>query len=74
MTTPPTLAPDKILFLATGLASSFLVSLSAQFPTASIADVQGGIFSTPDEASWILTSYTMASLVGIQRQLTIQQQ
>jgi DHA2 family multidrug resistance protein len=47
------------------MAGSFLVSLSAQFPSANIADVQGGIFSTPDEASWILTVYTMASFVGI---------
>lgn len=65
MTTPDRLAPTKILFLATGLAGSFLVSLAAQFPSANIADVQGGLFSTPDEASWVLTAYTMASFGGI---------
>jgi DHA2 family multidrug resistance protein len=27
--------------------------------------LQGGLFATPDEASWILTVYTMASLVGV---------
>ena len=65
MTTPDRLTPSKLLFLSTGMAGSFLVSLSAQFPSTNIADLQGGIFSTPDEASWILTAYTMASLVGI---------
>jgi DHA2 family multidrug resistance protein len=47
------------------MAGSLLVGLSAQFPSANIADLQGGLFSTPDEASWILTVYTMASLVGV---------
>lgn len=65
MTTPDRLTPSKLLFLSTGMAGSFLVSLSAQFPSTNIADLQGGIFSTPDEASWILTAYIMASLVGI---------
>jgi DHA2 family multidrug resistance protein len=47
------------------MAGSLLVSLSAQFPSANIADLQGGLFSTPDEASWVLTVYAMASLVGV---------
>lgn len=64
MTMPP-LARDRVLFLGVGLAGSLLVNLSAQFPAANIMDVQGGLFSTPDEASWILTIYTMASFVGI---------
>lgn len=65
MTMPNALTPTKVLFLATGLAGSLFVSLSAQFPSTNIADVQGGLFSTPDEASWILTVYTMASSAGI---------
>lgn len=65
MTTPTPLTRGKVLFLATGLAGSLLISLSAQLPSATIADVQGGLFSTPDEASWILTVYTMASFAGI---------
>ena len=47
------------------MAGSLLVSLSAQFPSANIADLQGGLFSTPDEVSWVLTVYAMASLVGV---------
>lgn len=65
MTTPNALTPSKIRFLATGLAGSLLISLSAQLPSANVADIQGGLFSTPDEASWILTVYTMASFAGI---------
>jgi DHA2 family multidrug resistance protein len=47
------------------MAGSLLVGLSAQFPAANIADLQGGLFSTPDETSWVLTVYAMASLVGV---------
>ncbi|WP_331375792.1 MFS transporter [Sinorhizobium chiapasense] len=63
--TAPALTPQKVLFLATGLAGSFLVNLSAQFPSANIADIQGGLFSTADEGSWILTVYTMGNCAGI---------
>lgn len=59
------MTPEQIRFLAVGMAGSLLVGLSAQFPSANIADLQAGLFSTPDEASWILTVYTMASLVGV---------
>lgn len=65
MTTPNALTPNKVLFLATGLAGSLFISLSAQFASSNIADVQGGLSSTPDEASWILTVYTMANFAGI---------
>ena len=47
------------------MGGSLLVSLSAQFPSTNIADLQGGLSSTPDEASWVLTVYAMASLVGV---------
>ncbi|MER8898373.1 MFS transporter [Mesorhizobium sp. M0676] len=65
MITTNALTPSKVLFLATGLAGSLLIGLSAQFPSANVADIQGGLFSTPDEASWILTVYTMATFAGI---------
>jgi DHA2 family multidrug resistance protein len=65
VTVPSPFAPEQVRFLAVGMAGSLLVSLSAQFPAANIADLQAGIFATPDEASWILTVYTMASLVGV---------
>ena len=65
VTAPSPLTPEQIRFLAVGLAGSLLVGLSAQFPSANIADLQGGLFSTPDEASWVLTVYAMASVVGV---------
>jgi DHA2 family multidrug resistance protein len=65
VTTPNLLTPSKVVFLATGLAGSLLIGLSAQLPSTNVADIQGGLFSTPDEASWILTAYTMASFAGI---------
>jgi DHA2 family multidrug resistance protein len=65
MTTPNALTSNKILFLATGLAGSLFIGLSAQLPSTNIADIQGGLFSTPDEASWVLTVYMMASFAGI---------
>ena len=65
MAIPERLPFDKVLVLATGLAGVFLVRLSEQFAPANIGDIQAGLFSTPDEASWILTAYTMASFAGI---------
>lgn len=55
----------KMLFLATGLAGSLLVNLSAQFVSVNAADIQGGVFASADEASWISTVYTMAGFAGI---------
>ncbi|MER8634451.1 MFS transporter [Mesorhizobium opportunistum] len=59
------LTQSRTLFLGTGLAGSLLIGLAAQLPAADVADIQGGLFSTPDETSWILTVYTMASFAGI---------
>jgi DHA2 family multidrug resistance protein len=59
------LTGSQKLLLATGLTGSFLINMSAQFVTTNIADLQGGIGATPDEASWISTVYTMASFAGI---------
>jgi len=61
----PPLTPAALRMLAVSLSGSFLVSLSAQFPSTNIADLQGAFGSTPDEASWISTVYTMASFAGI---------
>ncbi|TCN33712.1 MFS transporter [Sinorhizobium americanum] len=61
----PTLTRENLLFLATGLAGSFLVNLSAQFASANIADIQNGLLSSADKGSWILTAYTMGSCAGI---------
>ena len=65
MTAPDQLASGKILFLATGLAGSLLVNLSAQFISVNAADIQSGVFATSDEASWLSTAYTMTGFAGI---------
>src|SRR5688572_21490353 len=65
MSDTASLTRERVLFLATSLAGSFLVTLSAQFISANIADVQGGNGLSADEASWITTVYTMASFAGI---------
>jgi DHA2 family multidrug resistance protein len=65
MTAPAPLTKDKILLLATGLAGSLLIGISAQFASANIADIQGGLRGSADETSWVLTAYTMSSFAGI---------
>ena len=65
MTALAPLPKDKILFLATGLAGSLLIGTSAQFASANIADIQGGLHGSADETSWMLTVYTMSSFAGI---------
>ncbi len=59
------LSAGQVLLLATGLLASFLVSTSAQFITTNLADIQGSVAATADEASWIGTAYTMTSFAGI---------
>src|SRR3954470_13826390 len=57
--------PEQIRLLVVGMGGSLLVGLCAQFASSNIADLQGGLVATPDEASWVITAYTMASLVGV---------
>ena len=49
----------------TALAGSFLASLTAQFAGTNLADIQGSVGASADEASWIVTIYTVTSFVGI---------
>jgi DHA2 family multidrug resistance protein len=49
----------------TALAGSFLSNLTGQFVGTNLADIQGGIGSSADEASWISTVFQVASAVGI---------
>lgn len=65
MSTLTPLTKDKVLFLVTGLSGSLLVGVSAQFIPANIADIQGGLYGSADETSWMLTVYTMAQFAGI---------
>ncbi|MCK3778893.1 MFS transporter [Ensifer sesbaniae] len=51
--------------LVVGLSGSFLVNVSGPLVAANIIDVQGGVGLTPDEGSWLVTSYLAASLMGV---------
>lgn len=46
------------------LAGSFVANLTAQFVGANLADIQGGLGASADEASWISTIYTMAAVAA----------
>ncbi|HJW45751.1 MAG TPA: MFS transporter [Lysobacter sp.] len=48
-----------IVFIA--LAGSFVASASAQFASTNLADIQGGVGASADEASWATTVYTAAT-------------
>lgn len=61
----PPLPFDRAVIFVIGLVGSMLVNLTGQFVASNIADLQGGIGATPDEASWISTVYTMTTFVGI---------
>lgn len=49
----------------TALAGAFFANLTNQFTSAHLADIQGGLGVSADEASWITTIYTMTSFIGI---------
>lgn len=49
----------------TALAGSFLSNLTGQFVGTNLADIQGGIGASADEASWITTVFQVASAAGI---------
>jgi DHA2 family multidrug resistance protein len=56
---------DQLLVFVTALAGSFLVNVSGQAVGTGIADIQGGIGASADEASWLTTVFTMAQFAGI---------
>jgi len=49
----------------TALAGAFFANLANQFASTNLADIQGSLGASADEASWITTVYTMASFVAI---------
>ncbi len=56
---------DRLLLLATALAASLLISISGQFVPFNIADIQGGVGASADEASWLVTVYSIGLFFGI---------
>jgi MFS transporter, DHA2 family, multidrug resistance protein len=43
----------------------FMAVLDIQIVSASISDIQAGLAASPDEASWVQTSYLIAEIVMI---------
>ncbi|HEY8614553.1 MAG TPA: MFS transporter, partial [Roseomonas sp.] len=43
----------------------FMAILDIQIVSASISDIQAGLAASPDEASWVQTSYLIAEIVMI---------
>jgi DHA2 family multidrug resistance protein len=56
---------EALLLLGAALAASLLINLSGQFVGTNLADIQGGIGASADEASWLSTAYTMAQFGGL---------
>lgn len=58
--TPPIPKPAVVALLG-----AFVVNLTGQFASTNLADIQGGIGASADEASWLTTVYTIASFAGV---------
>ena len=68
---PARLSRDKALFLVTALTGSVLINLTAQFAITNLADIQGALGATADEASWLSTAYLMATVAGVVASVTL---
>lgn len=53
--------PRAGLIVPLALAGSFIANLGAQFAGAYLAEIQGGLGVSADDASWITTLYTVAT-------------
>ncbi|MCO6417101.1 DHA2 family efflux MFS transporter permease subunit [Siccirubricoccus sp. KC 17139] len=55
----------SLLGFAFMVLGMFMAILDIQIVSASIADIQAGLAASPDEASWVQTSYLIAEIVMI---------
>ena len=63
-------APDSLTWqqwagFMTMVVGMFMAILDIQIVSASITDIQAGLAASPDEASWVQTSYLIAEIVMI---------
>jgi DHA2 family multidrug resistance protein len=61
----PAVSREKFLGFMVMVLGMFMAILDIQIVSASIADIQAGLAASPDEASWIQTSYLIAEIVMI---------
>src|SRR5512135_1026834 len=70
LATPQSFAPPRVGrrefvgFMAM-VVGMFMAILDIQIVSASISDIQAGLAASPDEASWVQTSYLIAEIVMI---------
>ena len=67
-TAPPAAGPvsrQHFLGFMTMVLGMFMAILDIQIVSASIGDIQAGLAASPDEASWVQTSYLIAEIVMI---------
>lgn len=57
--------PRRLLGFFAMVLGMFMAILDIQIVSASIADIQAGLAASPDEASWVQTSYLIAEIVMI---------
>lgn len=62
---PPAVSGKKFLGFMVMVLGMFMAILDIQIVSASISDIQAGLAASPDEASWIQTSYLIAEIVMI---------
>ncbi len=55
----------KWIAVAGTMLGAFMAVLDIQITNASLADISGGIAATPDEGSWISTSYLIGEIITI---------
>jgi MFS transporter, DHA2 family, multidrug resistance protein len=55
----------RLLGFAIMVVGMFMAILDIQIVSASIADIQAGLAASPDEASWVQTSYLIAEIIMI---------
>ncbi len=55
----------KWIAVAGTMLGAFMAILDIQITNASLADISGGISATPDEGSWISTSYLIGEIITI---------
>jgi DHA2 family multidrug resistance protein len=62
---PPAVPRAKFLGFMVMVLGMFMAILDIQIVSSSISDIQAGLAASPDEASWIQTSYLIAEIVMI---------
>ncbi len=55
----------KWIAVAGTMLGAFMAVLDIQITNSSLADISGGIAATPDEGSWISTSYLIGEIITI---------